>query len=77
MWYGQVDVFILCFSVVNPVSFHNIATKWIPQVRAVNPVCPIVLVGTQSDLRYDVNILIDLDQMRVNQIGRASCRERV
>ncbi|XP_067099638.1 rho-related GTP-binding protein RhoU-like [Osmerus mordax] len=71
MWYGQVDVFILCFSVVNPVSFHNIATKWIPQVRALNPTCPIVLIGTQSDLRYNVNILIDLDQMRVKPVVRS------
>ncbi|XP_030575220.1 rho-related GTP-binding protein RhoV-like [Archocentrus centrarchus] len=60
--YAHVDVFILCFSLVNPVSFDNIASKWIPQIRAANPNSPIVLVGTQSDLRHSVDVLIRLDQ---------------
>lgn len=60
--YAHVDVFILCFSLVNPVSFDNITSKWIPQIRAANPNCPIVLVGTQSDLRHSVDVLIHLDQ---------------
>ncbi|XP_069007893.1 rho-related GTP-binding protein RhoV-like [Embiotoca jacksoni] len=60
--YAHVDVFILCFSLVNPVSFHNIASKWIPQIRAGNPTSPIILVGTQSDLRHNVDVLIRLDR---------------
>ncbi|XP_059209782.1 rho-related GTP-binding protein RhoV-like [Centropristis striata] len=60
--YAHVDVFILCFSLVNPVSFENITSKWIPQIRAGNPTSPIVLVGTQSDLRYNVDVLIHLNQ---------------
>uniref|UniRef100_UPI0037E7BAEC rho-related GTP-binding protein RhoV-like n=1 Tax=Semicossyphus pulcher TaxID=241346 RepID=UPI0037E7BAEC len=60
--YAHVDVFILCFSLVNPVSFDNITSKWIPQIRAGNPTSPIILVGTQSDLRHNVDVLIHLDQ---------------
>uniref|UniRef100_A0A673BZM8 Ras homolog family member V n=1 Tax=Sphaeramia orbicularis TaxID=375764 RepID=A0A673BZM8_9TELE len=60
--YAHVDVFILCFSLVNPVSFDNITSKWIPQIRARNLTSPIVLVGTQSDLCHDVDVLIHLDQ---------------
>lgn len=60
--YAHVDVFILCFSLVNPISFDNITSKWIPQIRAANPISPIVLVGTQSDLRHSVDVLIHLNQ---------------
>ncbi|XP_068195432.1 rho-related GTP-binding protein RhoU-like [Antennarius striatus] len=60
--YAHVDVFILCFSLVNPVSFDSITTKWIPQMRAGNPNSPIILVGTQSDLRHSMDILIHLNQ---------------
>ncbi|XP_022085976.1 cell division control protein 42 homolog [Acanthaster planci] len=58
--YPQTDVFLLCFSVVSPTSFHNILEKWLPEVRRHNPKTPIILVGTQCDLRTDVNVLIDL-----------------
>ncbi|KAF0044462.1 hypothetical protein F2P81_003620 [Scophthalmus maximus] len=61
--YAHVDVFVLCFSLVNPVSFENIASKWIPQIRAGNPSSPIVLVGTQSDLSHNVEVLVHLDQL--------------
>ncbi|XP_058471635.1 rho-related GTP-binding protein RhoV-like [Solea solea] len=62
--YAHVDVFILCFSLVNPRSFDNVASKWIPQIRAGNQTSPIVLVGTQCDLRHDVEVLIHLHQQR-------------
>ncbi|CAL9686432.1 unnamed protein product [Knipowitschia caucasica] len=60
--YAHVDVFILCFSLVHPVSFHNIATKWIPQIRCGNVTSPIILVGTQSDLCSSVDVLLHLKE---------------
>ncbi|KAG9347283.1 hypothetical protein JZ751_004850 [Albula glossodonta] len=66
--YAHIDVFILCFSVVNPTSFQNITKKWIPEIRDCNPSSPIVLVGTQSDLRLDVNVLIELDRRGVKPV---------
>ncbi|XP_001512714.1 rho-related GTP-binding protein RhoV [Ornithorhynchus anatinus] len=60
--YPDTDVFLACFSVVQPGSFQNIAEKWLPEIRTHNPQAPVLLVGTQADLRDDVNVLIRLDQ---------------
>ncbi|XP_028995320.1 rho-related GTP-binding protein RhoV-like [Betta splendens] len=62
--FAHVDVFILCFSLVDPVSFHNITSRWVPQIRAGNLASPIVLVGTQSDLRHSADVLAGLDRRR-------------
>ncbi|KAM9842963.1 rho-related GTP-binding protein RhoV-like [Aulostomus maculatus] len=72
--YAHVDVFILCFSLVNPASFDNITSKWIPQICASNPTSPIVLVGTQSDLRHNVDILIHLDQRRARPVHSSQAK---
>ncbi|XP_050405346.1 uncharacterized protein LOC126821081 [Patella vulgata] len=50
--YPDTDVFVVCFSVMNPTSFENVKEKWIPEVRHHTPGVPIVLVGTKSDLRH-------------------------
>ena len=47
------DVFIICFSVVNPTSFNNVMEKWHPEVTHYCPNVPIVLAGTKTDLRDD------------------------
>jgi small GTP-binding protein len=60
--YPGTDVFLLCFSVVNPTSFHNIAEKWAPELKKKFPKIPIILVGTLCDLRDDVRELIQLDK---------------
>ncbi|KAM7540397.1 hypothetical protein Aperf_G00000026388 [Anoplocephala perfoliata] len=51
--YPQTDVFLLCFSVVNPTSFNNIREKWCNEVNHHAPSVPYLLVGTQIDLRDD------------------------
>uniref|UniRef100_A0A8D0HGB9 Uncharacterized protein n=1 Tax=Sphenodon punctatus TaxID=8508 RepID=A0A8D0HGB9_SPHPU len=58
--YPKADVFLLCFSVVAPTSFQNISTKWLPEIRQHCPSVPVLLVGTQADLRQDVKVLIAL-----------------
>ncbi|KAF0989589.1 hypothetical protein HZS_74 [Henneguya salminicola] len=45
------DVFLLCFSLVNPTTLENISAKWLPEVRYYCRTTPIVLVGTKVDLR--------------------------
>ena len=38
-WRGVFqDVFLVCFSVVDPTSFHNVKLKWIPELRHHAPV---------------------------------------
>ncbi|KAM9777641.1 rho-related GTP-binding protein RhoU-like [Neosynchiropus ocellatus] len=73
--YAHVDVFMLCFSLANPASFDNITSKWIPQIRARNPTSPVILVGTQSDLRQNIEVLIHLDQCRTKPVSSKQGRK--
>ncbi|KAF6730392.1 Rho-related GTP-binding protein RhoV [Oryzias melastigma] len=72
--YAHTDVFLLCFSMVNPTSFHNITKKWVPEIRAHNPSSPIILIGTQMDMMLDVNVLINLDQCHVKPVPSTRAR---
>ncbi|KAK3869695.1 hypothetical protein Pcinc_025019, partial [Petrolisthes cinctipes] len=72
--YPQTDVFLVCFSVVSPTSFHNVKEKWLSELRQHNPRPPIVLVGTQSDLRTDVKVLIELAQYREQPVSEVAAR---
>ncbi|KAK2817472.1 hypothetical protein Q5P01_025663 [Channa striata] len=58
--YRNADVFLLCYSVVRPCSFRNLINRWVPEIRQHCPSAPVVLVGTQLDLREDVQVLINL-----------------
>uniref|UniRef100_A0A672FCY4 Uncharacterized protein n=1 Tax=Salarias fasciatus TaxID=181472 RepID=A0A672FCY4_SALFA len=58
--YRTADVFLLVYSVVRPASLQNLARRWVPEIRRQRPGAPLVLVGTQLDLREDVQVLIQL-----------------
>ena len=88
--YPNTDVFLLCFSVVLPSSFHNIREKWIPEIRKSTQKnkkkiksknqkddIPIVLVGTQSDLRNDAQTLVELAQYKETPVSEADARKLV
>lgn len=49
--YPDTDVFLICFSLVNPNSFANVADKWHPEINHHAPGVPKILVGTKLDLR--------------------------
>ena len=53
--YPETDVFLVCFSVVQPESFKQIKKKWHPEVSQYCPKVPVLLVGTQIDLRSSDN----------------------
>jgi small GTP-binding protein len=55
--YANANVFLVCFSVVNPVSFENVSAKWYPEVMHFCPEVPQLLVGTKMDLRRDEGTL--------------------
>merc|ERR1712137_1436949 len=55
--YANANVFLVCFSVTNPVSFENVTSKWYPEVIHFCPDVPQLLVGTKLDLRSDSNTL--------------------
>ncbi|KAH7726154.1 small GTPase [Aphelenchoides avenae] len=69
--YPQTDVFILCFSIVSPVSFDNVTTKWVPEIRQYCADAPILLVGTKIDLRDDPGALRTLQSDGKSPITRS------
>ncbi|XP_056135134.1 ras homolog family member Ua isoform X2 [Lampris incognitus] len=73
--YTNADVFLLCFSVVSPTSFQNVPEKWAPEIRRHAPLAPLVLVGTQCDLREDVKILIELAKYRERPVDPEDARD--
>ncbi|KAJ3140383.1 Rho GTPase protein rac1 [Physocladia obscura] len=66
--YPQTDVFLVCFSLVNPSSFENVKAKWFPEVSHHSSNSPIILVGTKLDLRDDREVLTRLAQHRMGPI---------
>ncbi|XP_037328036.2 rho-related GTP-binding protein RhoU-like isoform X1 [Pungitius pungitius] len=73
--YKNADVFLLCYSVVRPCSFHNLLRRWVPDIRQHCPAAPLVLVGTQLDLREDVQVLIHLAQNQQRPVGTEEGRQ--
>jgi len=59
--YANANVFLLCFSVISPVSFENVTTKWFPELLHFCPDVPFILVGTKADIRNDP---AELDKLR-------------
>ena len=53
--YPQTNVFLLCFSLVQPESFRNIRAKWFPEISHNCPTAKIILVGTKLDLKRQVS----------------------
>ncbi|KAK1798310.1 hypothetical protein P4O66_007777, partial [Electrophorus voltai] len=75
----QLDVFLICFSLVSPASFENVRAKWYPEVRHHCPNTPIILVGTKLDLRDDKDTIERLRDKKLAPItypqGLAMARE--
>lgn len=45
------DVFIVCFSLVDKDSLDNVEQFWMPRIRSLGKDIPVILVGTQLDMR--------------------------
>lgn len=58
--YPGTDGFIILFSVVNPASFANIETKWVPEIQHHMPTVPFLIVGSKTDLREDPTVIDSL-----------------
>ncbi|KAG7278371.1 hypothetical protein CRUP_024616 [Coryphaenoides rupestris] len=72
--YTRTDALLLCFSVVSPASFQNVWEKWVPEIRRRCPLTPLLLVGTQCDLRQDVKVLIELARRRERPVPEEDAR---
>ena len=49
--YPSTDVVLLCFSTISQASYDAIRVKWTPELQHYLPNIPVVLVGTNIDLR--------------------------
>jgi len=58
MSYLETDIFIICFSIVSPKSFHNVTNKWIPEIKRYLPNKPFILVGMRKNITNTDNYLI-------------------
>lgn len=67
--YPQTDVFLVCFSVISPVSFENVREKWLPEINHHCPGVPCIIVGTQIDLRDDAAAISKLTRNRQKPIS--------
>eukprot|EP01114_Cavostelium_apophysatum_P013346 TRINITY_DN3211_c0_g1_i1.p1 TRINITY_DN3211_c0_g1~~TRINITY_DN3211_c0_g1_i1.p1 ORF type:complete len:885 (+),score=252.80 TRINITY_DN3211_c0_g1_i1:27-2657(+) len=55
--YANTNVFLLCFSIVDPPTFESISTRWFPEIKMCCPDVPLILVGLEKELRFDVRTL--------------------
>ena len=80
LYYPDTDVFLLCFSVVDPDSFANIADRWFPEIEHHCPGVPKILVGTKLDLRdYEAEIerLKAMNQSPITQKQGKAMRKKI
>ncbi|XP_055987926.1 rho-related GTP-binding protein RhoD [Sorex fumeus] len=68
LFYPDACVLILCFDVTNPCSFHNISSRWYPEVNHFCNKVPIILVGCKTDLRKDKILVKKLRKNRLEPV---------
>lgn len=56
---------------MSPTSYHNITEKWLPELKKHAPNVPVILVGTQTDLRNDVRVLVELHRYKESPVTPA------
>ena len=66
--YPQTQVFLVCYSVVQPSSFDNVKDKWIYELRQHCPEVPMILVGMKIDLRDDRDTIEKLKEHNLSPI---------
>lgn len=52
--YYDADIFILCFSLVEPSSFENLSSRWLSELKHYRPQTPFMVVGTHLDIREEI-----------------------
>ncbi|WAR19779.1 RACC-like protein [Mya arenaria] len=54
---ANTNIFLVCFSVTDPVTMENVKTNWLTEIKALTPGAPFILVGTKTDLRQSTEVL--------------------
>ncbi|XP_053815939.1 rho-related GTP-binding protein RhoF isoform X1 [Vidua chalybeata] len=77
--YQNTNVVLICYDVMNPTSYDNVAAKWYPEVNHFCRGVPLVLIGCKTDLRKDKEQLRKLRAAKQEPItysqGEAACKE--
>ena len=61
--YRDTDIFLLCFSVVEPSSFKNLQSRWLPEIQHHSSDALIILIGLKCDLRSDDKECVTKEQI--------------
>uniref|UniRef100_A0A8V0ZX84 Ras homolog family member F, filopodia associated n=1 Tax=Gallus gallus TaxID=9031 RepID=A0A8V0ZX84_CHICK len=84
--YQNTNVVLICYDVMNPTSYDNVADKvsffyhqWYPEVNHFCQGVPLVLIGCKTDLRKDKEQLRKLRASKQEPItynqGEAACQQ--
>ncbi|XP_009319499.1 PREDICTED: rho-related GTP-binding protein RhoF [Pygoscelis adeliae] len=77
--YQNTNVVLICYDVMNPTSYDNVAAKWYPEVNHFCRGVPLVLIGCKTDLRKDKEQLRKLRASKQEPItynqGEAACQQ--
>lgn len=69
--YPQLDAVLICYSVVDSASYENVKTLWSREIKRHCPGVPVVLVGTQVDMREDSATIKDLKSRGLRTLSRS------
>lgn len=59
--YPDTDAFIVCYSIASPISFQNIRTKWVSDMKDNDMKdTPFLLLGLKKDLKEDEKTIEEL-----------------
>ena len=75
--YPQTDVFLVMFSVISHNSFDNVVNMWLPEIRHYCPTAAILLVGTKTDLRNNIEVIERLASKNQTPIPSTKAQEIV
>lgn len=69
--YPGTDVFLVCFSLIDPKSFENVAKVWVPEIKHhcgenVN----FYVIGTKEDLRSDMTEIRKLKENKQKPVTK-------
>jgi len=71
--YPGTDIFLVCFSIVDPDSLEHVRTKWIPEIKehmeGTKPA--ILLLGTKLDQRTNSSVVEKLQKSGLKPVTKA------
>ena len=70
---SNTDVFLLCFSLDNPVSLQNVKEKWFPIIKMNNTKAKNILVGLKSDLKNVINTNFSITKLSESVAKELGC----